>query len=162
MPRCLACAARGTAELGAQIDDGGDGDAGVGKVECRLIGAVVVGQDDGALARQSAEAVDVGAGGIGQHDAGPVVVGEHQGAFVRAGRQHDLFGADLPQALTRDLGRRAARQVVGAALRHDQVVVVVVAGDGGARQQANFGEALQLLDRVADPVGGRAAIDGFT
>ena len=93
------------AELGAQIDDGGDGDAGIGHVECRLIGAVVVGQDDGALARQRAEAVDIGAGGVRQHDAGAVVVGEHQGAFVGAGRQNHLFGADLPQALTRDLGR---------------------------------------------------------
>ena len=58
MPRCLACAASGAAELGAQIDDGGDGDAGVGQVERGAIGAVVVGEDDGALARQTAEAVD--------------------------------------------------------------------------------------------------------
>ena len=61
MPAAHALRAPARRVAGAQIDDGGDRDAGVEQVERGAIGAVVVGEDDGALARRDAVAVDVGA-----------------------------------------------------------------------------------------------------
>ena len=88
------------------------------QIERGAVGAVVVGEQHGAPAGQHAVAVDIGGGRRGEHDAGPVVVGEDQRPLDRAGRQHDLPGADLPQPLARRL-RAARRQMIADPL--DQV-----------------------------------------
>src|SRR6202162_6539927 len=83
---------------GAYVDDSLDGDAGPLQVGRDDIGAVVVGEDDGALARRDAVAVHVGPGCPGEHDPWPVVVGEDERPLVSAGGEHDAFGLDLPEA----------------------------------------------------------------
>ena len=100
----------------------------------RRIGGRAGGDDHRALSRHHAVAVDEHAQALGQHDARPVVAGEHQRALVRAGRQHHLAGAHLPQPLARQVRVRVG-QVVGDALHQADDVVGVVAEGGGARQQ---------------------------
>ena len=70
-----------TLGLGPRVDDGGHLDAGLGQVERRQVGAVVVGEHHRAGARLGRVAVDIGPGRRSEHDAGPVVVGEDERAL---------------------------------------------------------------------------------
>ena len=142
----------------AQIDRRGDLDARVLQVERGLVGAVVVGHQDAAIARLDAEAVDVAARRACQQDAGAVVIDEHQRPLDRAGRQHDLLRAHLPHPLARPVGRFLA-QVVGAALQQVDPVVVVIAEHDRARQDPHLGMLAQLLERRLHPVDRRLTID---
>ena len=103
--------------------------------------------------------------GAGQHDAGPVVAVEDQRPLDGAGRQHDLLRPHPPQALARLVGRRQ-RQVVGDALEQGQIVVVEIAEGGGAAQDGDLGQRLELGHGSLQPgivgapveVGERAAL----
>ena len=59
---------------------------------------------------------------------------EHQRALERAGGQHDLPRAHLPQPLARQMRRRGG-EMVGDALGQPDHVVREIAESGGARQQ---------------------------
>ena len=142
-----------------RIDERHDAHAGVGEVDRRLIGAVVRGEEDRALTDFDGIAIQVRLRRRGEHDAGPVVVGEHQGPLYRPRRQHHLPGAHLPQALTRQLGRRRGAEVVGDALDDSQIVVIVIPEHRGARQQAHVGARRQFVNRVGDPVERRSTRD---
>ena len=69
---------------------------------------------------------------------------------MRAGREHHLLRPHAPDALARPLAL-AGRQVIGAPLVDRQVVVVVIAEHGAARQQPHVGHRAQLGDDVRDP-----------
>ena len=124
--------------LFAGVDDGGHGGAPGQQVFDQGVGGIVRGGHHDLLADLDAVAVQVRAGGGGQHDAGAVVVLEDQRAFVRAGGQHDLCGADVPDAFAGHPGTQLAGQVVGAALDCQDVVGVVAAEGGGACQVGEF------------------------
>ena len=99
------------------------------------IDRIVIGEEDGAPARQHGVAVDAGGGGARQHDARPVVAGKHQRAFMRAGRQHHPAGADMPDPLARPAGALRRRKALRQPLGQGQEIMVVIAECGGARQQ---------------------------
>ncbi len=85
-------------ELRAQVDHR-DHDAGAVQIERGSVGGVVVREHDGVAARADRVAVQVAARRARQHDARTVVLGEYQRPLDRAGREHGLPGARLPQAL---------------------------------------------------------------
>ncbi len=114
------------------------------QVERGAVGAVVVGQHDRAAAGAHGVAVEVAAHRARQHDAGPVVLGEHQRPLERAGREHHLARAHLPQALAGQVSGRGRPEVVGHALEQAEIVVVVVGEGGGAGQHADLGKAREL------------------
>ena len=149
-----ARSARGSGQValrvGAQVDHA-DADPGALQVERGAIGAVVVGEHDGAAAGPNGIAVDVGTHRARQHDARPVVAGEHQGPLERAGGQHDLARPDLPQALAGQMRVGARRQVIAHALEQAEVVVVVVAEGGGAREHAQLRAGLELRRHPGQP-----------
>ena len=139
---------------GAQVDHA-DADPGALQVERGAIGAVVVGEHHGAAAGPHRIAIEIGAHGARQHDARPVVVGEHQGPLERARGQHDLPRPDLPQALAGQMRGGDRRQMIAHALEQAQVVVVVVAKRGGAREHAQLRAGLELGRDGAQPDGAR-------
>lgn len=75
--------------MGPGVDDVDGGPCRDG-VECGVVGAVVVGEDDDPATGEDAEAVEIGANGAGEHCARAVVVGGHCGAFdgARPGSYH--------------------------------------------------------------------------
>lgn len=82
-----------------------------------------------------------------------------------SGREDHAPGADPPDTLAGDLLRGLGAEVVGAALDGEEVVVVVVAEDGGARQNAYLGGGFELCARRLHPVevvaGAEQAAAGF-
>ena len=133
-------------------------DAGRTQVQRGPIRGIVVGEHDRAASAAHAIGVQVGRHRLGQHHAGPVVVAEHERALVRTGGQHDLARVHLPQAFARTAAP-AHREMIGQALRHRQLVVVVVAEHGAARQQRDPGRARQLCHRARQPLPRRHAVD---
>ena len=129
------------------------------EIRRRRVGGRARGDDHRALSRHDAIAVDEHAQALGQHDARPIVAGEHQRALVRAGRQHDLARAHLPQALARQVRVRVG-QVVGDPLHQAHVVVVVIAEGGGARQQRDVAARREPGQRILEPGPCRLAVDG--
>ena len=143
--------------VGAKIDDRRYVDAMATQIEGRGVGFVVVGDDHRAPAGKDREAVDIGARGACQHHPRPVVVGEHQRPLHGAGRQNDPSGADSPQALARQVRRRAGPEVVGNPFERDQEIMVEVAGDRRPGQNADVIESFQFGRSPAEPSGiGRA------
>ena len=82
-------------QLRAQIDHRDRG-AGGAQIERGPIRAVVVGEHHRLTAGAHRVLIEIAAHGARQHDARPIVLGEHQRSLQRAGRQHDLAGAQLP------------------------------------------------------------------
>ncbi len=145
----------------AHVDDGGDRDAGIHQVERHLVGGVVVGEDDRALARRGAVAVDVGLRGRSQHAVRPVVVEIDHRPLDRAGRQDHVLGAHAPQALAR-LAQRFGRgriEMIRHPLHQADHVVVVIAEGHRARQQRHVRHRAQLCERIGDPLGSGLAVD---
>src|SRR3546814_7768566 len=104
------------------------------------------GDDDRAVAYLHAIAVEIGAGGAGQHHARPVVAVEDERLFDRTLRQHNLFGPYAPHALAR--GRRGRlRQMIGEPLAQAEKILVVVA-DRGRKSEEHTSE-LQSLMRIS-------------
>ena len=120
------------------------------QVECRPVGAVVVGEDHGPGSGKDRIAVDVFRDPGGQHDAGPVVVAEDQGPLDGARGQHHLLGADPPEPLTRAAGRFRG-QVIRPSLQGQQEVVLVVACHGGPGQDLDLRQRSQLFHHSVDP-----------
>jgi len=95
-----------------QVDHGRHRDAGGSQMRGQRIGAVVVGEDDGVPSRRHPIAVEVRTHGAGQHDAGAIIVGEDERPFVRAGGDHNIPGANLPEALSLSAALGAQNQVL--------------------------------------------------
>ena len=155
MPAARAASGSAPAGLGPQIGDQRDVDAGRLQIERGAVGAVVRGRDDDALADLDAVAVAVTPRGVGEHDARPVVVREDERALDRAGREHHLARAHLPQALARQVGIGDARSV-GDALGEPDEILRVVAERRGARQQPHVGRGAAA--RRARPQASRARL----
>ena len=60
-------------------------------------------RDDHALADLDAILIAIAPRGVGEHHARAIVVREDQRTLDRAGRQHHLAGAHLPQTLARQV-----------------------------------------------------------
>ena len=146
--------------LGPQIDDTGDLDARGRHVEGGAVGAVVVGEDDRLGARLDGVAVEVGSAGFGQHDARAVVVAEHQGPLDRAGGEHHLVRAQLPQALARQ-AIRLLDQMVGDPLDEADEVVIEIGVGRGPGQDRDLVVGFQARPRRGHPVERRLAADGL-
>ncbi len=147
--------------LPADIDQG-HRDAGIGGIRSGLIGRRAAGGKDDPAARRDSIAVDEGAYALGEHDAGAIIVGENQRALMAACRQHHLLRADLPQALARQIGGRVF-QVIGDALGEGDVVMVVVAEGGGAREERDVAARGEQGDRLSElaPRGSAADLRGL-
>ena len=130
----------------------------VDETQRRPIGAVVVGEHDGARAGLHAVAIHVGGHRRGQHHAGAVVVREDERALHRARREHHLLRAHAPDALARPLSIRR-RQMIGEALGDRQEVVVVIAEHGAARHQAHVAHRREARGGPCDPRHRIAAAD---
>jgi hypothetical protein len=102
------------------------------EVDPRLVGRVVVGKDDGALARPDGVATYITRYGRREHHARTVVVTERQWPLERALCEHDLPGTHPPQTLPH---ARALlfRNVVRAAFGNRQEIVIEIAEHGAAR-----------------------------
>ncbi len=144
---------------GAQIGDGGDGDAAGGEVERGAVAGIAGGEDHGARARLHAPAIEIGPRRIRQHDAGAVIVREHQRALQRAGRQHHLAGAHLPEPLARQL-RIGRGDMVGDALGERDHVVREIAERRGAGEQRDVVPRREARHGARQPVARRLALDG--
>ena len=110
------------------------------------------------LTGKGAVTIEIGARRAGQHHAGAVVVGEHQGPFDGPGGQDHLFGADLPQPLTRRAGRRNGL-MIGQALDDTDHVVREIAERRGAREHGDAGMLRQTREGLRDPIARRRLVD---
>ncbi len=128
-------------------------------VNCGFIGAVIIGEDNHLTPRQNAIAIDIGAQGRRQHDTGAIIVGKYQRAFDGTLGQHNLFRADFPEALTGDAIIRLWSQMVGHPLQRSQIVVIVIARHGCARQDGHLFQARQFRQGFCNPVQGRLSVD---
>ncbi len=133
-----------------RIDDGNHLDAGALQVERRRIGRIVVGGDHRTSARCDAVLIDIGARRGGQHDVRSVIVGKDEWPLDRAGRQHDLPRADLPEGLAADVRRRLV-EMVAAAFDRDDLVMVVIGEGRGAGDELNFRHRPQLGEGRGEP-----------
>src|SRR3546814_16524818 len=110
------------------------------------------GDDDRAVAYLHAIAVEIGAGGAGQHHARPVVAVEDERLFDRTLRQHNLFGPHAPNALAR--GRRGRlRQMISEPPAQAENNLGVVAGRG-TRKSDEEGKRWSVRERF----GGRGIL----
>ena len=104
------------------VDDGGHMNAAFGGIDGRLVGAVVVGKNDGPCTTAYPPAVREGAHRGSEHDTGPVVPWKHQGPFDSPGGENDMAGPDLPEPLARQ-GTLAGRQMIRDPFDSDKKVV---------------------------------------
>ncbi len=146
------------ARLRPRIDDRADLDGGAVKRERGCIGAVVVGEHDGARTGADSVAVDISTRGAGEHRAGQVVVRIGDVALVRAAREHDGLRADFPEPLP---GRVRGRlgEMIGHALDEPDEVAVVMAERGRARKQGHVGARGEPAQGGVDPFRGAEAVD---
>ena len=100
----IACMNRKRASdvlLIAGIDDGADRNVRALEGQRRCIGAVVVGDHDGTDPGFHGIAVDIGTRCAGEQGARKIVVGVGNASLVRAAREHNRAGANLPGPLSR-------------------------------------------------------------
>ena len=145
------------AKVTTQIDDQ-HMRAGRMERQRRAIGIIIVGEDDGAVARYDTIAVDVGPHRAGQHHPGKIIAGKDQGTFMRALRQHGLRGPHLPQTLARQM-RWWAGHMVGDGFCQRQEIMVHITKHGGPRQQRDIIHRRQLGNHPGDPACRCLAID---
>ena len=129
---------------------------GLVQSQCRVVGAVVVGENHRLPTRQHGVTPDIGRDGRGQHHTRQVVVGKDQGTLMGASGQHHLFGPHLPQALAHRC--HTAFKVVATALGQRQKVVVLVAEHRGAAEHHHLGHRLQPAQGVFGPGGSRQIV----
>ena len=129
---------------------------GLVQSECRVVGAIVVGENHRLPTRQHGVTPDVGGDGRRQHHTRQVVVGKDQGTLMGASGQHHLLGAYLPQPLAH--WRHATFKVVATALGQRQKVVVLVAEHRGSAQNLDLGHGAQPTQGIFDPNGGRQIV----
>ena len=124
--------------FGAQIDDQRDADARLLEIERSAVSAVVRGRDDDAVADLGAILKAIASRGIGEHHGGAVIVRKDERTLDRAGRQHHLTRAHLPQAFARQVG--IGDEVgLGDALVEPDEILRVIAERLGARHQPHVG-----------------------
>ncbi len=144
--------------LAAQIGDQRDIDACSFQVERGAIGPVMRRRDDHALADLHAVLTAIASRGVGEHYARAVVIREHQRTLDRAGRQHHLARANLPQALARQVG--IGDEVgFGDALVEGDEVLGVIAERLRARHQAQVGQLSKRSDRLRQPIARAHGLD---
>ena len=104
-------------------------------VKRRLIGIIIIGENDAFNPGGHAVALDHRAGRRGQHDAGPVIIGEGDGPLDGPGGKDHLPGADLPQPVTWHAFTQQCGIMIGHALKQHQVIMVPMAHDSRAGQE---------------------------
>ena len=124
------------------------------EIERGAVGAVVRGRDDDAVADLGAILAAIAPRGIGEHHGRPVVVREDQRALDRAGRQHHLARAHLPQAFARQIGIGDEVGFGDALVERDEILRVI-AERLGARHQPHVGRGPQRGERVRKPIRAR-------
>ena len=134
----------------AQIGDQRDPNARFLEVECGAVGAIVRGRDDDAVADLGAILTAIAPPGIGQHNCWAVIVRKDERTLDRAGRQHHLTRAHLPQTLARQVGI-GDEVVFGDALVKRDEILRVIAERLRARHQPHIGRGPQRGDRVLEP-----------
>ena len=142
------------------IDESPDRHALVGQPQRRVIGAVVVGEEDDLAAGSDAEAQGIAAHRIAQHDSRRVVAVEDDRPLDGAAGDHHLLGPDGPVALPWRVLRRY-RHVVRDPLDGGQHVVVEIAVDARARHEGDVVEGRELCDRSLGPVSCADAVEGL-
>ena len=143
----------------ARVDDRGDRHPGPIQRGGGVVGIVIVGEQHGAGSRRDGIAVDIGLDRARQHHAGAIVAGEDERPLQCASREHDSAGADMPQPLARQSGRRRGTEPLADTFGRNQVIVVVMPEHRRARQQADLRHCLQLGDRGGGPGGALAIAD---
>ena len=121
-----------------QIGDG-DGNACGGGIESRAIGAIVVGDDDGALAGGNGKAVEISSDGGGEHDSRAVIIREHQRALDGACCQNQRLVSDVNEDLACFALGRIGQQVL-ASLDADRKIAVIEALGNGADAEPGIGK----------------------
>ncbi len=134
----------------ARIDDRTDGDTAATEIERDAIGRLVCREQNRAPSRRDAVAVEVGARRIREHHTRPVVAREHQRPLERAGREHHLGRAHLPQALARRV-RPRSREVIGQTLRETEEIMRTVGEGGRADEPRDVRHRVELGERARDP-----------
>ena len=104
----------------------------------RLVGVVIVGEDDAFRTGGNAIALDHAARRTCQHDAGTVVVGKGNRPFDGTGGEDHLLRPDLPQPVAWSARCQQGRVVIGNALEQHQEIMVPVADDGCAVQHMDI------------------------
>ena len=69
------------------------------KIKRGAIGVIIIANNDGALSRTNAIAVDIGANRTGKHNTGKIIACKNQWPFMGALRNDHLLCADFPQTL---------------------------------------------------------------
>ena len=69
------------------------------KIKRGAIGVIIIANNDGALSRTNAIAVDIGANCAGKHNTGKIIACKNQWPFMGTLRDDHLFCADFPQTL---------------------------------------------------------------
>ena len=128
------------------------------QIERGAIGAVVRGRDDHALADLDAILAAIAPRGVGEHHARAVVIREHQRTLDRAGRQHDLARAHLPQPLARQVGIGDEVRLGDALVQGDEVLRVI-AERLRSRHQAQVGPVSKRRDRFRQPIARAHGLD---
>ena len=149
-PRLAAEHVEARQGLGARIDHGRHGDAGLLQVAGGPQRIVVVAEQHGAAAGPHGEAVEIGPDRPREHHARPVVVGEDDRALDGARRQHAALGHDPPQALAW-LVRWRQRHMVVDPFQRRVGAPVIDTENAGPTQDADLRQARQLrLDRCGE------------
>ena len=155
-------AARRHSGVDTRVDNPGDRDPGPGKGGGERIGIVIIGEQHRPPSRHHRVAMEIAQRGARQHDAGAIVVGEHNRTLQGPGRQHHPTGADMPETLARQEGRRRRTKLLSDPFDRDQVIIVVMAGYRRRGQQPHLRQRRQFGDRrfcprhavaIADAVG---------
>ena len=111
-------------------------------------------RDDDALADLDA-VLGIAPRGICEHHARAIIIRKNQRTLDRAGRQHHLARANLPQPLARQVG--IGDEVgFGHALVEGDEILRVIAERLGARHQAHVGRRAQRGDRCRASRGARS------
>ena len=131
------------------VDIGRDAYSGVGQIERRAEGVIIVAKDRDPFAGGHAKPVHITAYGAGHHHAGAVIVAKGHGALHCASRVDTALGGDAPEGLHRrvarigDVVRDALNSAVGAA--------VIGPSDGGPAHHADVFHGLQLGQALRGP-----------
>ena len=153
----------GRCDLTSRIDDGLDRNAGGGELKSGPPAVIARGEYRDAPSRRHGEAVQVAAHRGRQHDAGSIVAAENDRPFDRAGREHRAHCDDLPQPLTRQMGRRL-RQMVRDALQRPKgsgaaEPVVVCAKHRSSLHQTYFRHRTQFGLGPPRPIAAAQVVD---
>jgi hypothetical protein len=123
---------------------------GIMEVEGRTVRFVTRRDHYCARPRNHTVAVQKGPRSRREHDSRPIVAGKHERALDSTGRQHHLFGTNLPLPLSRLTWKRT-REMVSQALVETHEVVREVAERGRPGEESHTWVASQALDCPSQP-----------